>query len=94
LSLIGLIESTPNRKPELVFVARSQLNYDDILWRASEAQDAVEYTGIHMISNEIKDVKSFLDSKGTEFSPSAFGSFCLYLRSCYNDVRDSRGNQK
>lgn len=92
LRLIGLIESTPNQKPELVFIANAVLSRESILSRAYEAKDHLEFTEVHTLKNELKHIKPFLKAHQSEFSPSAFGSFCVYMRTCLFDMRASRGN--
>ncbi|MBN1558995.1 hypothetical protein JW998_02005 [candidate division KSB1 bacterium] len=93
LSLLGLIESTPNKKPELVFLARAFLTRDHIISRAREAKDHIEFTRVHALQNDLEHIEQFLAANKSQFSPSAFGSFCVYFTYC-NDVRSSRGSEK
>lgn len=79
LSLIGMIEATQNQKPELIFLAQSFLSKHDILSRTRNAQDHIEFTHVHTIGNDKNQIEYFLMSNTDEFSPSAFGSFCVYM---------------
>ena len=90
LYLIGLIESTPNRKPELVFFASTFLTKKQILSRTHEAQDHIEFTHVHAIENGV-ELLNFLKTNKSGFSPSAFGSLCVYAKLYLTDVRKSRG---
>ena len=90
LYLIGLIESTPNRKPELVFFASTFLTKEQILSRTHEAQDHIEFTHVHAIENGV-ELLNFLKTNKSGFSPSAFGSLCVYAKLYLTDVRKSRG---
>lgn len=94
IKLIGLIEARPHQKPELVFVANTLLAKEHILARACEARDHNEFTQVHTLKNEAQHIQQFLKKHQREFSPSAFGSFCVYMRTCLSDVRISRGNKK
>lgn len=81
LTLIGLLESTPNRKPELVFVANTRLPAADVVARTQRAQDHGEFTRVHTLANDVDLVNHFLRANRDVFSPSAYGSFCLFMQS-------------
>lgn len=78
LQCLGLGESIPNRKPELVFVATSELPCDEIISCAGNAADAMEYSRLFAIPNKVLEVTNFLQESRNQLSPSAFGSICLY----------------
>ncbi len=79
LKLIGLIESTPNAKPELVFLARTELFSQQILSRTKDALDHIEFTRVHTIDNNKTRIEQFLSDNVDDISPSAYGSFCVYM---------------
>ncbi len=79
LSLIGLIQSTPNQKPELIFLAQTELSTSHILARTRDAQDHIEFSHVHTIGNDRNHILQYLDANEDEFSPSAYGSFCVYM---------------
>ena len=79
LSLIGLIESVPNLKPELVFRADCRLSTREIYERARHARDQREYSGLITLDDHLH-VGDFLTAHNDEFSPSAYGSLCIYAQ--------------
>lgn len=79
LELIGLIEAVPNRKPELVFLAKSELFFRDVVNKATRAKDRFEYSEI--IALDRLQLADFLQKEKKSLSPSAFG--CLVLTSDY-----------
>jgi 8-oxo-dGTP pyrophosphatase MutT (NUDIX family) len=81
LKLVGLIESTPNRKPELVFIATAHLTKEQIISHTRQAKDQGEFSCVHALENGSEFVE-FVKVNKFEFSPSAFGSICMYLSSC------------
>lgn len=82
LKLIGLINSIPNQKPELVFRAQVELPAKEILARTREAKDHIEFSRVHTLDNKTEHIEQLLMAHKNEFSPSAFGSFCVYSRTC------------
>ncbi len=78
LSLLGLIESLPNRKPELVFAADCHLTAAQITRRCSHAADRQEYSGIFSTLDEPAALSALLHDAAV-WSPSAYGSLRLYL---------------
>ncbi|RPH98472.1 MAG: NUDIX domain-containing protein, partial [Calditrichaeota bacterium] len=81
LTLLGLVEAVPNRKPELVFFADCHLNMRQITERARQAKDRVEIEDVFLVNNSVSALDSILGENGISWSPSAFG--CLYL---YRDL--------
>jgi 8-oxo-dGTP pyrophosphatase MutT (NUDIX family) len=79
LKLIGLIQSTPNLKPELIFIAQTNVSTQHILTRTRDAQDHIEFSQVHTIGKNKSQIIQFLNANRDEFSPSAFGSFCVYM---------------
>ncbi len=79
LTLIGLIESVPNQKPELVFLADCRLSTREIYERAQNARDQREYSGLITLDDHLF-VGDFLTAHHDEFSPSAYGSLCIYAQ--------------
>jgi len=79
LTLIGLIESIPNRKPELIFHAKSSKNYQELTRLAASALDGNEYAYIFNVMNQPEMLENFLFDNREDFSPSAYGSVTLYL---------------
>mgnify|MGYP006279257877 CR=1 FL=1 len=77
LELIGLLKSVPNQKPELVFLATSLLSTSEILKRAQRARDRHEYSDFHWVSDG-HELQQFLTTRKEQFSPSAFGSLCVF----------------
>jgi len=79
LDLIALIESVPNRKPEFVFYAQSDLNYKKIGERICASQDQFEFTQVITLAKQ--DLPAFLNEYKQKISPSAFASLC-----CFNEL--------
>ena len=69
LELLGLIESIPNRKPELVFACRLPLTYEKVLEYALNARDRFEFDQI---------ISVLYPFDGYEMSPSAAGCLSLF----------------
>ena len=80
LQCLGLGESIPNRKPELIFRAESERSGEDIIRQASQAKDAAEYAKIFTIANTRSGLAQFLEKNKQQLSPSAYGSLCLYTQ--------------
>ncbi len=78
LRCLGLGESIPNRKPELIFSAACVQTGEDIVRQASQARDAREYTGIFTVANKESALTAFLEESKWQLSPSAYGGLCLY----------------
>ncbi|MDZ7370454.1 MAG: NUDIX domain-containing protein [candidate division KSB1 bacterium] len=78
LRIIGLIESTPNRKPELIFSARSLLDSEQIRARALRACDRKEYSLLSDIPCRREALAELLSDPHKSWSPSAFASLALY----------------
>jgi len=78
LELIGLIENIATRKPELVFTALAEKTSAEIMAMARRAADRYEYVNIFDIRNNRQELETFLAINKNDFSPSAFGSLCLY----------------
>ncbi len=81
LHLIGLVEATPNQKPELIFKSDVSLTADDIVARTHHAQDNNEFSRVHTIGKSINNITHFLNENKNDFSPSAFAAFCVYMDS-------------
>ncbi len=79
LRLIGLIESAPNKKPELVFQADCQLTTLDIYQRTNHARDQMEYSDLLTLANK-HQLLDFLAVQKQQSSPSAYGSLCLFAQ--------------
>jgi len=84
LSLLGMIEATRHKKPELVFLARINLSAKEIISRAEKAKDNIEFSKIYTIFNSRQRISSHLKENGADFSPSAFGSLCVYMQANFN----------
>ena len=80
LICIGLIESTPNRKPELVFTASSSLESERIIQLSRKAKDSDEYVRIFSISNSYNSLSEFMKANKDRITPSAYGCLWLYLQ--------------
>ena len=95
LSLIGLIETTATKKPELVFQAQISKASKDIIKNAKKSKDNIEFSNIYSIFNSPQRLKAFLEENGDSFSPSAFGSLRVYMQTNYNrqEREGKRGNQ-
>ncbi|MDZ7316453.1 MAG: NUDIX domain-containing protein [candidate division KSB1 bacterium] len=78
LCIIGLIESTPNRKPELIFSARSLLDSEQIRARALKACDRKEYSLLADIPRRRETLAMLLCDPQKSWSPSAFASLAVY----------------
>lgn len=76
LELIALIEANVNRKPELVFVAKSLISFESIKEKASTAKDKGEWDKIIAIPKS--ELGLFLNEKKKQISPSAYGSIDIY----------------
>lgn len=79
LTLIGLIESTPNTKPELIFKAESSLTAQAIKAKVRCARDRREFVCIYTVPDEPAPLRIILENEREKWSPSAFGSVCLHL---------------
>jgi 8-oxo-dGTP pyrophosphatase MutT (NUDIX family) len=97
LTLIGLIESTPNKKPELIFKAESSLTVQAIEAKVRRARDRREFVGIFTVPNELDQLRAILENEREKWSPSAFGSVCLHLAALHQkesiDKRNGCGNE-
>lgn len=80
LMLIGMIESAPNRKPELIFCAETDLTEQEIKIRANGAADRAEFSRIFSIADQEEPLRRWLGNEREKWSPSAYGGLCLYLR--------------
>jgi len=83
LQCLGLGESIPNRKPELVFSAKCERSGEEIIRLASQAKDAREYVSIFAVADEEMALAHFLRENKQQLSPSAYGSLCLYADQCF-----------
>lgn len=81
LALIGMIETTADFKPELVFTGRTDCSKDDILRKSQTASHKHEYYLIKSQPNTIDSVQESL-YQPDKFSPSAYGCLSLYLNQC------------
>ena len=84
LSLLGMIEATEHKKPELIFQAKVNLPAAEIIARAEKAKDHIEFSKIYTILNSHQRIKSHLKENGADFSPSAFGCLCVYMQANFN----------
>lgn len=75
LQCIGLLETIRTRKPELIFVADCKLSAKRVLERG-QAKHSPEVAAILTVAPD--SLSSFLETRGQEFSPSAYGGLCLY----------------
>ena len=80
LLLLGLIKSTPNLKSELVFRARCACNAEEIIESAAFAKGASEYDEIITIPARKSLLRRYLQENKSDFTPSAYGSLCLFLQ--------------
>jgi len=85
LSLLGLIETTATKKPELVFQAKTTKTANEIIAAAKNAKDNLEFSNIFSILNRLEDIQHFLKEHCKEFSPSAFGSLCVHMQTNFAD---------
>jgi hypothetical protein len=89
---IGLIESTPNRKPELVFMVLSTLTSEEIKRHAKTAKDNDEYVSVHTVPNSQGTLATFMQTHKDQLTPSAYGCLWLHKRSIskhgFKGVRD------
>jgi 8-oxo-dGTP pyrophosphatase MutT (NUDIX family) len=83
LLLLGLIKSTPNLKPELVFQARCSCDAEEIIESAAFAKGAAEYDEIITMPARKSLLRWHLQENKSNFTPSAYGSLCLFLQ-CWN----------
>lgn len=79
LMLIGMIESTPNRKPELIFCAETHLTEQEMTMRANGACDRNEFAGIFSIADQDEPLRRWLHNEKERWSPSAYGGLSLYM---------------
>ncbi len=73
---LGLVESLPNRKPELVFFCQLNVSTKQVMDCVQHAQDRHEYTHILTVKGP-EALKEHRDHPDT--SPSAVGSLSLFL---------------
>jgi len=78
LELLGLVESSINKKPELVFAAPAKRSIPELLHQAQTARDKNEYVQLFAVANREDALAQFLDKNSTSFTPSALASLCLY----------------
>jgi hypothetical protein len=97
LTLIGLIEATINKKPELIFKAESSLTAQTIEAKVRHARDRREFVGIFAVPNEAEQLCGVLENEREKWSPSAFGGVCLHLAALHqkesSDIRNGCGNE-
>jgi hypothetical protein len=97
LMLIGLIEATINKKPELIFKAESSLTAQAIEAKVRHARDRREFVGVFTVPNEAEQLRGVLENEREKWSPSAFGGVCLHLAALHqkesSDKRNGCGNE-
>jgi 8-oxo-dGTP pyrophosphatase MutT (NUDIX family) len=76
LELLALIEANVNRKPELVFGAKSVLPFDLIKEKALKAQDKNEWDKVFVL--DMTELELFMKKHVMQISPSAFGCIDVY----------------
>jgi len=74
---IGIIETTANRKPEMVFTYQSNQSSEAII-KLAEKQRSTEIEAFATIPNNLFDLNFYLESNKEQLSPSAFGCLSLY----------------
>jgi hypothetical protein len=80
LLLLGLIKSTPNLKPELVFQARCFCDAEEIIESVASAKGRSEYDEIITMPAVKSLLRRHLQENKSDFTPSAYGSLCLFLQ--------------
>ncbi|MFQ5865999.1 MAG: hypothetical protein ACE5IW_12295 [bacterium] len=79
VTCLGVIETRATKKPELVFLVKSQKTSDEIL-KCSVSRKTRELTRVFTIENRLNLLTSFLSNKKDQLSPSAYGSLWLYAQ--------------
>jgi hypothetical protein len=92
LTVIGLIESTPNKKPELIFAAQSGLTAEAIEKKAKHARDRGEFSDIFTMPNKSERLFAMLKNEQKKWSPSAFGAVCLHLAALHQQESSDKKN--
>ena len=77
LEILGVIRTQVNRKPELIFSAFANKEFNEIVRQAGEADDRFEWDAISGIP--ITQLFSFLKRERKNLSPSAFASLDVFL---------------
>ena len=78
LSLVGMIETSANCKPELIFYAQSPCSKDEIRRKSQTASHRYEYSALIAQPNTIESIDVLL-AQPEKFSPSAYGCLLVYL---------------
>lgn len=79
VTCLGLIETRVTKKPELVFLVKSQQTSDEIL-KSTLSNKSSELTKVFTIENNLTPLTSFLENKKEQLSPSAYGTLWLYAQ--------------
>lgn len=80
INCLGLIESKPTKKPELIFWVKSQKSSEEII-DSGYHKISLEWTRVFAIPGHADSLNSYLMNKIEQLSPSAFGALWLYMMS-------------
>ncbi len=80
IDIIGLIETSVTKKPELIFQVRCQQKCDEIKQTGAN-NNSSEISNFLSIANNRDTISTFVEKKMNHFSPSAIGSLWLYAQS-------------